>query len=105
MVFGTGDLNINPEFAVKVVQDELKKHGKGHLCSVLCYPGAGRHIEPPYSPLCYASRLQSIAKMMGSDGSLVWGGKMKCHADAQEDSWPKILTFLLRNLQNMKGKL
>ena len=98
LAFGTGDLNVNSDFASEFIFNRLKVHGKEHLCSILCYPEAGHLIEPPYTPHCYASFSGNTAKWSG-DNHLVWGGEMNAHAKAQEDAWPKILNFLRRNLQ------
>ena len=97
--FGTGDLNVNSDFATELIFNRLKAHGKEHLCSILRYPEAGHLIEPPYTPHCYASFSGISAKWTG-DNYLVWGGEMNAHAKAQEDAWPKILNFLRRNLQH-----
>ena len=99
LVFGTDDLNVNSGFAAGLIFNRLKCHGKEHLCSILRYPEAGHLIEPPYTPHCYASFSRISAKWSG-DTYLVWGGEMNAHAKAQEDAWPKILTFLRRNLQH-----
>ena len=98
IVFGTGDLNVNSQFAADLIFDRLKTQGKEHLCSVLRYPEAGHLIEPPYTPLCYACFTGITANWSG-DKYLVMGGEMNAHAKAQEDAWPKILSFLRRNLQ------
>lgn len=34
---------------------------------------------------------------------MLWGGQTKPHADAQEDSWKKILEFLQLHLYNAQG--
>ncbi|KAL9979727.1 hypothetical protein ACROYT_G017434 [Oculina patagonica] len=99
IVTGTGDLNVNSEFSVELIFNRLKTHGKEHLCSILCYPKAGHLIEPPYTPHCYACFAGATAKWFGAK-YLVWGGESNAHATAQEDAWPKILSFLRRNLQN-----
>ena len=95
LVCGTGDLFWNPETS-QLIFDRLKTRGREHLCSILRYPGAGHLIEPPYSPLCYASYNRS-SKRFGAT-HLVWGGETQAHAEAQEDAWPKILNFLRKNL-------
>jgi len=51
LIYGTGDLNVNSDFSANQVYERMKKNGKGHLCSVLRYPGAGHLIEPPYTLL------------------------------------------------------
>ena len=102
LVSGAGDLHGNPETS-KQIFDRLKTCGKEHLCSILHYPEAGHLIEPPYSPLCYAS-YNGSSKRLG-DSYLVWGGETQAHARAQEDAWPKILDFLRRNLEIDKTKM
>ena len=98
LVFGTGDLNVNTDFATELIFKRLKDEGKEHLCFILRYPEAGHLIEPPYTPHCYSSFAGITAKWSG-DSYLVWGGEMNAHAKAQEDAWPTILSFLRRNLQ------
>ncbi|KAL9979733.1 hypothetical protein ACROYT_G017440 [Oculina patagonica] len=95
LVCGTGDQNVDP-MTSQVIFDSLEAHGREHLCSILRYPEAGHLIEPPYSPLCYASYNGSTKRF--GDPHLVWGGETQAHARAQEDAWPKILSFLRRNL-------
>ncbi|KAL9979719.1 hypothetical protein ACROYT_G017422 [Oculina patagonica] len=104
LVFGTGDLALNADFQVKLILSCMKKQGREHLCSILRYPEAGHLIEPPYSPHCYASFIKKIVEWTG-DSYLVWGGEMNAHARAQEDSWTKILSFLRKNLQEIKCNL
>ncbi|XP_078367149.1 bile acid-CoA:amino acid N-acyltransferase-like [Oculina patagonica] len=104
LIYGTGDLVCNADFQVKQTADRLKNHGKEHLCSTLCYPEAGHFIEPPYTPHCYASSSGPIGKWSG-DPFLVWGGEKRSHAKAQEDSWPRILSFLQRNIPRVKCNL
>ena len=77
LVCGTGDLYGDPETS-QVISDRLKTQGKEHLCSILCYPEAGHLIEPPYSPLCYASYSGSTKRL--GDPYLVWGGETQAHA-------------------------
>ena len=102
LVCGTGDLHMNPETS-QMIFDRLKTRGREHLCSILRYPGAGHLIEPPYSPLCY-STYSWTTKRFG-DPYLVLGGETEAHAKAQEDAWPKILSFLRRNLQNVEPNI
>ena len=104
MVYGTDDLSVHPEFSVTYTQNALANNGREHLCSVLCYWNAGHLIEPPYTPHCYACYMHHFGKWSGHY-HLVWGGEMKCHARAQEDAWPKILTFLQKHLEAVKSKL
>lgn len=98
LVHGTGDLNVNSDFATDLILNRLKNQGREHLCSILRYPEAGHLIEPPYTPLCYACFPGNAFKWSG-DKYIVMGGEMNAHARAQEDAWPKILSFLRTNLQ------
>ena len=59
---------------------------------LIVYPGAGHLIEPPYSPLCVAPFTRSV------NMPVYYGGKIKPHAVAQEQSWKKIQEFLWSNL-------
>uniref|UniRef100_A0A8C2DGR6 Uncharacterized protein n=1 Tax=Cyprinus carpio TaxID=7962 RepID=A0A8C2DGR6_CYPCA len=74
----------------------MEKAGNRHLLTVLTYPGAGHLIEPPYSPHFRATNfiLQDIKEKV----VMLWGGKTKPHAYAQEDAWEKILAFLWQHL-------
>uniref|UniRef100_A0A3B4ZYV1 Acyl-CoA thioesterase 16 n=1 Tax=Stegastes partitus TaxID=144197 RepID=A0A3B4ZYV1_9TELE len=67
--------------------------GNEHLLSRLEYPGAGHLIEPPFSPHFRSSDMFVV---------MLWGGHTKPHADAQEDSWRKILSFLQQHLHTCK---
>lgn len=97
MVIGTGDLCMNVDFIAKQIYERMKQNDKGYLCSILRYPGVGHLIEPPYSPLCYAS-LDPLSRELCGNPYMVWGGEPEAHAEAQEDSWEKILDFLKRNV-------
>ncbi|KAL4593552.1 bile acid-CoA:amino acid N-acyltransferase-like [Arapaima gigas] len=69
----------------------MEEAGNSHLLTVLAYPGAGHLIETPYSPHSRAS--------YGRDKRiLLWGGRTKPHAEAQEHSWGEILAFLQHHL-------
>ena len=96
LVCGSDDLLVNADFSVKLICDRLTKKGRGSLCSVLRYAGAGHLIEPPYTPLCYASYIKKMGEWSG-DNHLVLGGEVKRHARAQEDAWSNILSFLKKN--------
>ncbi|KAM5130036.1 acyl-coenzyme A thioesterase 1-like [Mantella aurantiaca] len=68
---------------------------KGHKKDVesYYYTGAGHLLEPPYFPLCKASK----HKLLGMP--MLWGGQLREHAKAQEDAWKKILTFFSKHLK------
>lgn len=97
MIMGTDDRLMNVDFTVRQIYERLKKNDKGHLCSILRYPGAGHLIEPPYSPLCYSS-LDTLSRELCGNPYMLWGGEMEAHARAQEDSWAKVLDFLRENV-------
>lgn len=100
MIIGTGDVNMDADFTARQVYERMKKNDKGHLCSILRYPGAGHLIEPPYTPLCYSS-FDPWSRGSCGNPYLVWGGEMEAHAQAQEDAWPKVLDFLRKNVSQI----
>ncbi|XP_076850577.1 peroxisomal succinyl-coenzyme A thioesterase-like [Brachyhypopomus gauderio] len=78
------------------IQQIMEKAGNLHLLQVLIYPEAGHLIEPPYTPHHRATNF--ILQDGKEKVLLLWGGQTKPHADAQEDSWEKILAFLQQHL-------
>ncbi|XP_076850594.1 acyl-coenzyme A thioesterase 1-like isoform X1 [Brachyhypopomus gauderio] len=78
------------------IQQIMEKAGNRHLLQVLIYPEAGHLIEPPYTPHHRATNF--IVQESKEKVVLLWGGQTKPHADAQEDSWEKILAFLQQHL-------
>ncbi|TNN50970.1 Bile acid-CoA:amino acid N-acyltransferase [Liparis tanakae] len=84
----------------------MRAAGKEHLLTRIEYPDAGHLIEPPYSPHVRATKF--IKNGTREAVIMLWGGQTKPHADAQEDSWSKILAFLQEHLystQNPKAKM
>ena len=55
LAYGTNDLHLDADHQAFYISEQMKKVGKGDLCSVLRLPNAGHLIEPPYAPLCAAS--------------------------------------------------
>ncbi|XP_029017024.1 peroxisomal succinyl-coenzyme A thioesterase-like isoform X2 [Betta splendens] len=96
LVSGTDDQSWpTPKFADLMAQ-MMRSAGKEHLVTTLAYPDAGHLIEPPFSP-----HFRATAFKVGGNNKkviMLWGGHTKPHADAQEDSWTKILTFLKQHL-------
>ncbi|XP_076860807.1 acyl-coenzyme A thioesterase 1-like isoform X3 [Brachyhypopomus gauderio] len=78
------------------IQQIMEKAGNRHLLQVLIYPEAGHLIEPPYTPHHRATNF--IVQEAQVKVVLLWGGQTKPHADAQEDSWEKMLAFLQQHL-------
>ncbi|GFO21246.1 acyl-CoA amino acid n-acyltransferase 2 [Plakobranchus ocellatus] len=58
------------------------------------YPGTGHLLEPPHAPHSLSNYNPYFKK------HLLWGGDPKLHARAQEDSWPRILSFLHQHLRS-----
>lgn len=88
MIIGTGDVNMDADFTARQVYERMKKNDKGHLCSILRYPGAGHLIEPPYTPLCYCHH--SIHGPGAVVVILIWCG---------EERWKR-----MRKLKKMLGQ-
>ncbi|XP_026788332.3 acyl-coenzyme A amino acid N-acyltransferase 2 isoform X1 [Pangasianodon hypophthalmus] len=77
------------------IERRLRTADKSQLFTRVSYPGAGHLIEPPYAPTCHTS----VWASQPTQSMIQWGGNLKQHAAAQKDSWPRILTFLERNLR------
>ncbi|XP_007431472.1 bile acid-CoA:amino acid N-acyltransferase isoform X1 [Python bivittatus] len=90
-VVGEADQSFHSKGFTEAALTRAKKYGKIH-CSLLSYPGAGHQIEPPGSPVCYAYPVRFYPL------PFQWGGEMKPHAKAQEDSWNEIQNFLKLHL-------
>lgn len=90
-IVGEDDKNINSREHAKKATERLRRHGKNNW-TLLSYPGAGHLIEPPYSPLCWASKFSTTST------PLYWGGEVIAHAAAQEHSWKEIQKFLRKHL-------
>ncbi|KAJ7388054.1 hypothetical protein OS493_040137 [Desmophyllum pertusum] len=88
MIIGTGDLTMNVDFTARQVYERMKKNDKGHMCTILRYPGAGHIIEPPYTPHCYAS-FDPFSRDSCYNPYMVWGGGDGSACAAQEDAWPR----------------
>ncbi|XP_078366122.1 acyl-coenzyme A thioesterase 5-like [Oculina patagonica] len=92
LVCGEDDGSVKAAEMTQEILKRMNSHGKGALCSVLSYSGAGHLIEPPFAPHCYASYHKNFRT------TFAWGGNAKDHSLAQEDSWQKILEFFSKNL-------
>ncbi|XP_059165411.1 bile acid-CoA:amino acid N-acyltransferase-like [Physella acuta] len=93
-IHGLDDQCVNP-IMLDVLENNVPEDLRENY-TFLRYPGAGHLLEPPYAPLCKVS----YNKMF--DIKCLWGGDDVSHSIAQEDSWPRILEFLKRNLQSKK---
>ncbi|KFO19066.1 bile acid-CoA:amino acid N-acyltransferase [Fukomys damarensis] len=90
-IVGEEDKNINAKVYYAHATEQLRRNGKNNW-TLLSYPGAGHMIEPPYSPLCLASRISLLLT------PIHWGGEVIPHAAAQEHAWQEILKFFGKHL-------
>nr|XP_005284635.1 acyl-coenzyme A thioesterase 1 isoform X1 [Chrysemys picta bellii] len=100
-IVGKDDHNWKSEFFATEASNRLQAHGKEKPV-IVCYPGAGHYIEPPFSPMCSAS----MHLLVGNP--VIWGGEPKAHSVAQVDAWQKIQAFFHKHLsgkQCVTGKL
>ncbi|XP_067861321.1 peroxisomal succinyl-coenzyme A thioesterase-like isoform X2 [Heptranchias perlo] len=97
LISGEDDQNWPTLEAAFEIQKLMKAAGNDHLLTILSYPQTGHLIEPPYSPHCRQSKFRLHSKKRTVN--VLWGGEAKPHADAQEDSWKKILAFLEKHLE------
>lgn len=88
---GQDDHNWKSEFYANEASKRLQAHGKDKP-QIICYPGAGHYIEPPYFPMCRAS----LHTLVGSP--TIWGGEPRAHARAQVDAWKQLQTFFHKHL-------
>ncbi|KAM4615671.1 uncharacterized protein ACJ7VT_010761 [Polymixia lowei] len=96
LVNGDDDQNWATVESAEDIAKIMRAAGNEHLLTSLTYPNAGHLIEPPYTPHIRASNF--IVRHTREKVVMLWGGQPKPHADAQEDSWEKILMFLRQHL-------
>ncbi|XP_066495911.1 acyl-coenzyme A thioesterase 1-like [Tiliqua scincoides] len=94
-IVGKDDRNWKSEFYAAEASKRLQAHGK-EKPKIICYPGAGHYIEPPYMPMCPVS----MHLLVGCN--VKWGGEPKAHAAAQVDAWQQIQTFFHKHLSDQK---
>ncbi|KAM4877786.1 acyl-coenzyme A amino acid N-acyltransferase 2-like [Thomomys bottae] len=97
-IVGENDQCLESRVHAEQAMEQLKSHGKSNG-RILLYPGAGHLIEPPFSPLCFASWLRSSSLVY------LWGGDPAAHAAAQEHSWGEIQKFFWQHLTQTTSKL
>ncbi|XP_046359096.2 bile acid-CoA:amino acid N-acyltransferase-like [Haliotis rufescens] len=90
-ITGEDDRTVSPtlyrELFKKIPRDKM------HNIQGVYYPGAGHIIEPPYAPMCKEHYLDETMETL-----FLFGGEMKATAEAQEDSWKRILEHFNKNL-------
>lgn len=96
IIYGEDDQNCPAAESADEIKKMMKAAGNDHLLTTISYPQTGHLIEPPYSPHFRITKfkIRSVNKTV----RLLWGGTTKPHADAQEDSWKKILAYLEKHL-------
>ncbi|XP_034967914.1 acyl-coenzyme A thioesterase 1 [Zootoca vivipara] len=87
---GQDDRNWPSETFCREAVGHLRQSGR--RVEFYSYPGAGHLLEPPYLPLCYSSFHRPLGVLV------MWGGKWREHAKAQEDAWQRILAFFRQHL-------
>ncbi|XP_064002973.1 acyl-coenzyme A thioesterase 1 [Pogoniulus pusillus] len=90
-IVGQDDRNWKSEFFAIEGSKHLQAHGK-EKPEIICYPGAGHYIEPPFFPMCAASMHLLVGKFV------MWGGEPKAHCEAQIDAWQQIQAFFHKHL-------
>ncbi|KAM9290915.1 acyl-coenzyme A thioesterase 1-like [Morus bassanus] len=90
-IVGQDDHNWKSEFFAVEGSKRLQAHGK-EKPEIVCYPGAGHYIEPPFFPMCAASMHLLVGK------PVMWGGEPKAHCEAQVDAWQQIQAFFHKHL-------
>ncbi|XP_061467238.1 acyl-coenzyme A thioesterase 1-like [Rhineura floridana] len=96
-IVGKDDHNWKSEFFAVEASNRLQAHGK-EKPEIICYPGAGHYIEPPYFPMCPASMHLLVGK------PVIWGGEPRAHAVAQVDAWQQIQAFFHKHLSRKQGE-
>ncbi|XP_038621623.1 putative acyl-coenzyme A thioesterase 6 [Tachyglossus aculeatus] len=97
-IFGQDDRNWRSGFFANAASRRLQSHGKGKP-QVICYPGTGHCIDPPYFPPCLAS-VHGLVKH-----GVFWGGEARSQSVAQVDCWQQIQTFFRKHLNSEKCHL
>ncbi|KAF7251491.1 Acyl-coenzyme A thioesterase 1 [Varanus komodoensis] len=97
-IVGKDDRNWKSEFFATEASNHLQAHGK-EKPEIICYPGAGHYIEPPYIPMCPAS----MHLLVGMP--VIWGGEPRAHAAAQVDAWQQIQVFFRKCLNGKQSEL
>ncbi|XP_077955050.1 acyl-coenzyme A thioesterase 1-like [Gasterosteus aculeatus] len=85
------DLNWDSTAYVDMMVERLQRHRKDNF-EIVCYPGAGHILEPPYGPYCPSS----LHAVVGSP--VLLGGEAWSHAAAEVHLWEKIQEFFRTHL-------
>ncbi|XP_037691215.1 putative acyl-coenzyme A thioesterase 6 [Choloepus didactylus] len=94
-IVGMDDHNWKSEFYARIASEWLQAHGKDRP-QIICYPGTGHCIDPPYFPPCIAS----VHAVLGQ--AMFFGGEPRAHSKAQVDAWQQIQTFFHKYLNSKR---
>ncbi|XP_004455171.2 acyl-coenzyme A thioesterase 6 isoform X6 [Dasypus novemcinctus] len=94
-IVGKDDRNWKSEFYAHIATERLQAHGKDRP-QIICYPGTGHCIDPPFFP----TRIASVHAMLGQ--AVFFGGESGAHSRAQVDAWHQIQTFFHKHLNSKK---
>lgn len=89
MISGTDDQMWPSTEMADLAMTRLRKQNFRYRFEHLIYEGAGHLIAPPFAPTTTRHSLHPVAEV-----DFAFGGTAEADADAAEDSWPKVLTFL-----------
>ncbi|XP_006884758.1 PREDICTED: acyl-coenzyme A thioesterase 6-like [Elephantulus edwardii] len=95
-IIGKDDQSWKSDFFASIASNRLQAHGKDRP-QIICYPGAGHCIDPPYFPL----RVASVHALFGQ--TMFYGGEPVAHSRAQVDAWQQIQTFFHKHLGSKKS--
>ncbi|KAM5192298.1 acyl-coenzyme A amino acid N-acyltransferase 1-like isoform 1-T3 [Mantella aurantiaca] len=91
---GEDDQSYESLHYARISSARAAKHGKMDVY-IKSFPGAGHLLEPPCSPFCPVSATSPI--------TLMWGGELIQHCQAQEISWSNIQDFFSKNIPCSKN--
>ncbi|XP_044928546.1 acyl-coenzyme A thioesterase 6 [Mustela putorius furo] len=94
-IVGMDDQDWKSPVYAQIASERLQAHGKDRP-QIICYPGTGHCIDPPYFPPCRAS----VHTVLGQ--AIVHGGEPKAQSRAQVDAWQQIQTFFHKHLSGKK---
>lgn len=95
-IVGMDDRSWRSEFYAHIASERLQAHGKDRP-QIICYPGTGHCIDPPYFPPSRAS----VHAVLGLP--IFYGGEPKAHSRAHVDAWQQIQTFFHKHLNGKKS--
>ncbi|KAM5244790.1 acyl-coenzyme A thioesterase 1-like isoform 1-T2 [Hipposideros larvatus] len=95
---GQEDRNWKSELYANEASKRLQACGK-EKPQIICYPGTGHYIEPPYFPMCRVSMHSLVGR------PVIWGGEPRAHSMAQVDAWKQMQIFFHKHLGGAKGPI